>query len=449
MIRRLEQPCALGAPRIEDERCHLNEQRRWSCRPSGANRCFFGAGPRADARGYFMPSLRDSRDHGINALSSDLDSTPSFTPHSELRIPHSPWAGSIKSKTRSKAVSSAPPLCCGPIFAICSRAKAGWSTTRSWRICKVILIKTDMGVAAAAGRSSTKSHASSGPASSRWTTSWPAIKAKLKELMAQDGRPEPIRFAATGPTVIMVVGVNGTGKTTSIAKLAHLFAAQGKKVVLGAGDTFRAAAVEQLTIWAERLGVRDRQRASRGAIRPASPIGPSRRRSRPEADVCIVDTAGRLQTQPNLMQELTKIHRVIGKQIPDAPHEVLLVLDATTGQNGISQARSFTEAVQVHGHRAGQARRHGQGGRRRRRSASKLDLPVKYHRRRRAARRPGSLRRQGVYRGAVRGSGRMTRGRARRLLALNRLRSGYKPLRRLAVSYVSGQELRWIWGTDS
>ncbi len=172
------------------------------------------------------------------------------------------------------------------------------------------------------------------------------VKVKLKELMAQ---PEaPIRFAASGPTVIMVAGVNGAGKTTSIAKLTSLLKSQGKSVVLGAGDTFRAAAVEQLTIWAGRLGAEivkgepgsDPASVAHRAVARAIETG---------ADVCIIDTAGRLQTQQNLMQELTKIHRVIGKQIPEAPHEVLLVLDATTGQNGISQARHFTDAVQCSG----------------------------------------------------------------------------------------------------
>ena len=186
------------------------------------------------------------------------------------------------------------------------------------------------------------------------------IKTKLKALLAQPA--EPIRFAASGPTVIMVAGVNGAGKTTSIAKLACMFQGEGKKVVLGAADTFRAAAVEQLTIWARRLGAEivtgasgsDPASVAHRAVARALQIG---------ADVCIVDTAGRLQTQQNLMQELTKIHRVLGKQIPDAPHEVLLVLDATTGQNGISQARHFTDAVRCTGPGPGQARRHGQGRR--------------------------------------------------------------------------------------
>ena len=173
-----------------------------------------------------------------------------------------------------------------------------------------------------------------------------AVKEKLKELMAQ--APAPIQLVASGPTVIMVAGVNGAGKTTSIAKLAYLFISQGKKVVLGAADTFRAAAVEQLTVWADRLGATivrgesgsDPASVAHRAVALAVESG---------ADVCIVDTAGRLQTQQNLMQQLTKIHRVIGKQIPDAPHEVLLVLDATTGQNGISQAKHFTDAVHCTG----------------------------------------------------------------------------------------------------
>ncbi len=168
------------------------------------------------------------------------------------------------------------------------------------------------------------------------------VKKKLRELMAQ---PEvPIQFASSGPTVVMVVGVNGSGKTTSIAKLAMLFKGQGKRVVLGAGDTFRAAAVQQLTIWAERIGVEivtgaassDPASVAHRAVAQTLESG---------ADVCIIDTAGRLQTQTSLMQELAKIRRVVTKQIEDAPHEVLLVLDATAGQNGISQAKGFSEAA--------------------------------------------------------------------------------------------------------
>jgi fused signal recognition particle receptor len=171
-------------------------------------------------------------------------------------------------------------------------------------------------------------------------------KQSLKTLLAQPA--DPIHFAASGPTVIMVAGVNGSGKTTSIAKLAAMFKADGKSVVLGAADTFRAAAVEQLTIWSQRLGV-EIVTGAQGSD-PASVAHRTVARALElNADVCIVDTAGRLQTQHTLMQQLTKIHRVLSKQIPEAPHEVLLVLDATTGQNGISQARHFTDAVRCTG----------------------------------------------------------------------------------------------------
>lgn len=171
-------------------------------------------------------------------------------------------------------------------------------------------------------------------------------KSKLKELMAQDS--DPIKFADSGPTIIMVCGVNGAGKTTSIAKLAHLLKSEGKSVVLGAGDTFRAAAVQQLTVWSERLGV-NIVRGAEGAHPASVAYQAVEECIKTGADVCIVDTAGRLQTQKNLMTELTKIQTSIRKQIPEAPHEVLLVLDATTGQNGISQATNFTEAVDCTG----------------------------------------------------------------------------------------------------
>jgi len=150
--------------------------------------------------------------------------------------------------------------------------------------------------------------------------------------------------AASGPTVILVTGVNGSGKTTSIAKLARLFTRDGKRVVLGAGDTFRAAAVEQLAMWAGRVGA-EIVRGETGSD-PASVAHRAVARAiEGNFDICIVDTAGRLQTQSNLMQELAKIRRVIAKQIPDAPHETLLVIDATAGQNAISQAKGFKEAA--------------------------------------------------------------------------------------------------------
>ncbi|MBL9162645.1 MAG: signal recognition particle-docking protein FtsY [Planctomycetaceae bacterium] len=171
-------------------------------------------------------------------------------------------------------------------------------------------------------------------------------KAKLGELMRQDA--SPIRFAASGPTVIMVCGVNGAGKTTSIAKLAAMFKSEGKSVLLGAGDTFRAAAVEQLTIWSQRLGT-EIVTGDPGA-HPASVAYRAVEQAVAKGiDVCIVDTAGRLQTQKNLMAELTKIQTSIRKLVPEAPHEVLLVLDATTGQNGVSQAANFTQSVDCTG----------------------------------------------------------------------------------------------------
>jgi fused signal recognition particle receptor len=167
-------------------------------------------------------------------------------------------------------------------------------------------------------------------------------KGSIREMMEQGSGD--IHQATSGPTVIMVVGVNGAGKTTSIAKLAHRFNSQGKKVVLGAGDTFRAAAVEQLTIWANRMGAEIV--TGKAGSDPASVAYKAVETAKHNnADICIVDTAGRLQTQANLMEELGRIRRVIGKVIPEAPHEVLLVLDATAGQNAISQARGFSAAA--------------------------------------------------------------------------------------------------------
>lgn len=209
----------------------------------------------------------------------------------------------------------------------------------------VILVKTDMGVQSAQQIVADVQSEFRGRVV-EMADVLATVKKKLKSLLAQD--EEPIRLAAEGPTVIMVAGVNGAGKTTSIAKLTHLFTSQGKRVVLGAADTFRAAAVEQLTVWASRLGA-EIVKGEQGGD-PASVAHRAVARAiETKAEVCIVDTAGRLQTQQNLMQQLTKIHRVIGKQIAAAPHEVILVLDATTGQNGISQAKHFTDAVQCSG----------------------------------------------------------------------------------------------------
>jgi fused signal recognition particle receptor len=163
----------------------------------------------------------------------------------------------------------------------------------------------------------------------------------LERLQATAGG---LATAPRGPTVILVTGVNGSGKTTSIAKLANRFVQAGSRVVLGAGDTFRAAAVEQLAMWAGRIGA-EIVRGEPGGD-PASVAHRAVARALEGGfDVCIIDTAGRLQTQANLMQELAKIRRVIAKQIPEAPHEVLLVIDATAGQNALSQAQGFKEAA--------------------------------------------------------------------------------------------------------
>ncbi|MBM4004043.1 MAG: signal recognition particle-docking protein FtsY [Planctomycetes bacterium] len=204
-----------------------------------------------------------------------------------------------------------------------------------------ILVKTDMGVGPA-GEIRDEIHSESRARRLQMHDVIEVVRQKLLQLMTQGGGG--LSAASSGPTVIMVVGVNGSGKTTSIAKLAQRFRNDGKRVVLGAGDTFRAAAVEQLTIWSQRSGAEIVQGES-GAD-PASVAHRAVSRAvESSADICIIDTAGRLQTQTNLMQQLTKIRRVLGKVLPDAPHEVLLVLDATAGQNGISQARGFHEAA--------------------------------------------------------------------------------------------------------
>jgi fused signal recognition particle receptor len=172
------------------------------------------------------------------------------------------------------------------------------------------------------------------------------LKAELKGYWPEADRS--IHEAAEGPTVLLVAGVNGTGKTTSVAKLTWWFQQQGKKVVLAAGDTFRAAAVEQLTIWSERLGV-DIIKGKQGGD-PASVVFDACQAAEARgADILLVDTAGRLHTQDNLMRELTKIRNVLAKRLPGAPHEVLLTLDATTGQNAINQAKAFQQAIDVTG----------------------------------------------------------------------------------------------------
>ncbi|MBU5444206.1 signal recognition particle-docking protein FtsY [Paenibacillus sp. MSJ-34] len=175
----------------------------------------------------------------------------------------------------------------------------------------------------------------------------PILSEKLVELLRGDAN-NGLAMNDAGITVILFVGVNGVGKTTTIGKLAHRFKQQGKKVLLAAGDTFRAGAIEQLEVWGQRVGVEviKQQAGSDPAAVMYDAVHAAKQRG---VDVLLCDTAGRLQNKSNLMEELNKIYRVIGREIPDAPHEVLMVLDATTGQNALSQARLFGEKSGVTG----------------------------------------------------------------------------------------------------
>ncbi len=175
------------------------------------------------------------------------------------------------------------------------------------------------------------------------------LRDEIAKLLEENNTGDVADFASIvnkKPYIIMVVGVNGVGKTTTIGKLAYQFKKAGKKVVLGAADTFRAAAVEQLVIWSERAGV-DIVKQTMGADPAAVAYDTITSAIANDADVVIIDTAGRLHNKVNLMNELTKVKRVMQKVVPDAPHEVLLVLDGSTGQNAFEQAKQFTKATDV------------------------------------------------------------------------------------------------------
>ena len=174
------------------------------------------------------------------------------------------------------------------------------------------------------------------------------LKERIRAFITESIKPAELVMPESGPFVIMVIGVNGVGKTTTIGKIAHKFLASGQSVMLVAADTFRAAAVSQLKIWGERNNIK--VVAHKQGADPSSVVYDALDTAKAEKyDVVLVDTAGRLHTQTNLMEELKKIKRVMGKQLPGAPHEVMLVIDATTGQNGISQAKLFNEAVEITG----------------------------------------------------------------------------------------------------
>ena len=174
----------------------------------------------------------------------------------------------------------------------------------------------------------------------------PFLQRQISDLLTRDSNE--INMAQSGPTVFLVIGVNGVGKTTTIGKLSAYYKSQGKTVMLAAADTFRAAAIDQLEIWGQRTEakvIRHEENSDPAAVAYDAVKAAVAR----NVDVLLIDTAGRLQTKSNLMEELKKINRVIQREIPDAPHETLLVLDATTGQNAISQAKLFTEAAPISG----------------------------------------------------------------------------------------------------
>lgn len=217
-------------------------------------------------------------------------------------------------------------------------------TEETWDDLEAVLIQADLGLETTASIMDALKRLTRTEGWTRSEQLYSSLKAELRSRLI----PPPELRLERQPTIILVVGVNGSGKTTTIAKLAAKFVDERKKVLLGAADTFRAAAVDQLQVWGDRLNVEvisGAPESDPGAVAfNAVQTGIAR-----GVDIVMVDTAGRLHTRFNLMEELKKVNRVIGKALPGAPHEVWLVLDATTGQNALQQARSFKEAVDVSG----------------------------------------------------------------------------------------------------
>jgi len=211
---------------------------------------------------------------------------------------------------------------------------------------EAILIQSDVGVKASMELKETlRQEARKRPVKSE-DDLYDIMSQKVEEIFADIF--QPLRVADEGPTVYVLVGVNGSGKTTTLAKLGKRWIDQGKKVIAAAADTFRAAAEDQLEVWAKRIGM-DVISHQEGSDPGAVAFDAVRAALARKADLVLVDTAGRLHTKKNLMEELKKIIRVISREIPDSPHEVLLVIDGTTGQNGLSQAKVFLESVEVTG----------------------------------------------------------------------------------------------------
>lgn len=217
-------------------------------------------------------------------------------------------------------------------------------TPETWDELESLLIQADLGVEVTESVLDALEQRVDREGLTKATELKTALRQELRRLL-QD--PPLLDFSAK-PTVILIVGVNGSGKTTTIAKLGKRFALEGKRVLLGAADTYRAAAIDQLEIWAQRLElpvIAGQPNADAGAVAFDAVKAAQAR----QMDMVLIDTAGRLHTRFNLMEELKKVHRVVGKALPGAPHAVWLVMDATTGQNALQQARAFKQAVQVSG----------------------------------------------------------------------------------------------------